>query len=76
MLGNVAEWTCSEYDNAYTGGETRCADPGAGSSSGRRVLRGGSWTESTDLVRFAYRLPTVPGYRKFDLGFRLVVEPK
>ena len=75
MLGNVAEWTCSEYDNAYTGGETRCADPAAGSSSGRRVLRGGSWTESPNLVRFAYRFPTVPGYRKFDLGFRLVLEP-
>ncbi len=73
MLGNVAEWTCSEYDSAYAGGETRCADPNA--TGGRRVLRGGSWTEFPDLLRFAYRFPTVPGNRKFDYGFRLVLAP-
>ena len=74
MLGNVAEWTCSEYDSAYAGGETRCADPGA-AAGGRRVLRGGSWTDLPELLRFAYRFPTVPGNRKFDYGFRLVLEP-
>ena len=74
MLGNVAEWTCSEYDSAYAGGETRCADPGA-AAGGRRVLRGGSWTEFPELLRFAYRFPTVPGNRKFDYGFRLVLAP-
>jgi formylglycine-generating enzyme required for sulfatase activity len=73
MLGNVAEWTCSEYDSAYAGGETRCADPNA--AGGRRVLRGGSWTEFPELLRFAYRFPTVPGNRKFDYGFRLVLAP-
>ncbi|MDG4597382.1 MAG: bifunctional serine/threonine-protein kinase/formylglycine-generating enzyme family protein [Candidatus Contendobacter sp.] len=73
MLGNVAEWTCSEYDSAYAGGETRCADPNA--AGGRRVLRGGSWTEFPELLRFAYRFPTVPGNRKFDYGFRLVLTP-
>jgi formylglycine-generating enzyme required for sulfatase activity len=73
MLGNVAEWTCSEYDSAYAGGETRCADPNA--VGGRRVLRGGSWTEFPELLRFAYRFPTVPGNRKFDYGFRLVLAP-
>ena len=74
MLGNVAEWTCSEYDNAYTGGETRCADRNM-ATSGRRVLRGGSWSDYPGLVRFAYRFPAAPEYRKFDLGFRLVLEP-
>jgi formylglycine-generating enzyme required for sulfatase activity len=74
MLGNVAEWTCSEYDNAYAGSETRCADRNA-ASGGQRVLRGGSWSDYPPLVRFAYRFPAVPGYRKFDLGFRLVLEP-
>lgn len=74
MLGNVAEWTCSEYDNAYAGGETRCADRSA-ATGGRRVLRGGSWSDYPGLVRFAYRFPAAPEYRKFDLGFRLVLEP-
>lgn len=73
MLGNVAEWTCSEYDGAYTGGETRCAV--SDSAGGRRVLRGGSWSDYPGLVRFAYRFPAAPEYRKFDLGFRLVLEP-
>jgi formylglycine-generating enzyme required for sulfatase activity len=74
MLGNVAEWTCSEYDNSYTGGETRCADPNA-AAGGRRVLRGGSWSDYPGLMRFAYRFPAAPEYRKFDLGFRLVLAP-
>ena len=74
LLGNVAEWTCSEYDAAYAGGETRCADRDA-AVGGRRVLRGGSWSDYPGLVRFAYRFPASPEYRKFDLGFRLVLEP-
>jgi formylglycine-generating enzyme required for sulfatase activity len=74
MLGNVAEWTCSEYDSAYKGGETRCADRNAAAGS-RRVLRGGSWTDYPDLIRFAYRFPTVPENKKFDYGFRLVLAP-
>jgi formylglycine-generating enzyme required for sulfatase activity len=74
LLGNVAEWTCSEYDNTYGGGETRCADRGE-AAAGRRVLRGGSWSDYPGLVRFAYRFPAAPEYRKFDLGFRLVLEP-
>ena len=76
MLGNVAEWTCSEYDSAYSGGETRCADPQA-TASGRRVLRGGSWSDYPGLVRFAYRFPAAPEYGqwRYDIGFRLVLEP-
>ncbi len=76
LLGNVAEWTCSEYDSAYAGGETRCADPQA-AAGGRRVLRGGSWSDYPGLVRFAYRFPAAPEYGKWrsDIGFRLVLEP-
>jgi len=76
MLGNVAEWTCSEYDSDYAGGETRCAEGGA-SSTGRRVLRGGSWSDYPGLVRFAYRFPAAPEYGNWrsDIGFRLVLEP-
>lgn len=76
LLGNVAEWTCSEYDSAYAGGETQCADPQT-TTSGRRVLRGGSWSDYPGLVRFAYRFPAAPEYGKWrsDIGFRLVLEP-
>ena len=76
LLGNVAEWTCSEYDSAYAGGETRCAILQA-TTGGRRVLRGGSWSDYPGLVRFAYRFPAAPEYGKWrsDIGFRLVLEP-
>lgn len=73
MLGNVAEWTCSEYDSAYAGGETRCAEPKA--AGGRRVLRGGAWSDYPGLMRLAYRFPAAPDYRKFDWGFRLALAP-
>ena len=74
MLGNVAEWTCSDYDSGYGGGENRCAEATT-VAGGRRVLRGGSWSDYPGLVRFAYRFPAAPEYRKFDLGFRLALEP-
>jgi len=38
MLGNVWEWTCSEFEDKYAGKEQRCADGGS-----RLVFRGGSW---------------------------------
>ncbi|MCP5158779.1 MAG: SUMF1/EgtB/PvdO family nonheme iron enzyme [Gammaproteobacteria bacterium] len=78
MLGNVAEWTCSEYDSAYAGGETRCADGSVASTGHRVVLRGGSWSDYPGLVRFAYRFPAAPEYGKWrsDIGFRLALELK
>ncbi len=38
MIGNVWEWTCSEYQNKYAGQEQHCAK-----RAGRFVLRGGAW---------------------------------
>jgi formylglycine-generating enzyme required for sulfatase activity/tetratricopeptide (TPR) repeat protein len=37
-VGNVWEWTCSEYEDKYTGKEQRCVK-----SAGRFAARGGSW---------------------------------
>ena len=67
MLGNAWEWTCSEYDKGYGGGERRCAS----GSGGRRVIRGGSWYYGPLWVRSADRTKLAPGYRTPDLGFRL-----
>ena len=68
LLGNVWEWTCSEYDEAYGGEEGRCADEAA---SGSRMVRSGSWTNVPPRVRAANRLWGRPGTRNFYLGFRL-----
>ena len=67
MLGNVWEWTCSEYDEGYGGGESRCAS----GSDGRRVIRGGSWANVPRRVRSATRYRYDPGTRSYTLGFRL-----
>jgi formylglycine-generating enzyme required for sulfatase activity/serine/threonine protein kinase len=72
MLGNVAEWTCSEYKNSYDNEETHCsnADP----HSGRRTIRGGSWNDAPRLVRAADRNGREPDVQDNDIGFRLVLE--
>jgi len=67
MTGNVWEWTCSAYTERYDGEERTCTND----ASSRRVLRGGSWLDRTDLVRSAYRGRLDPTDRNNLLGFRL-----
>ena len=67
MLGNVFEWTCSEYKDHYDGREKKCADRAFYYS-----LRGGSWSDAPWLVRSAHRnYGEGPGLRFHFLGFRL-----
>jgi formylglycine-generating enzyme required for sulfatase activity len=69
MLGNLAEWTCSEYGKGYRGAETECSDETA---AGPRVFRGGSWLDAPQLVRSAARDGAPPKLRLNTVGFRLV----
>jgi formylglycine-generating enzyme required for sulfatase activity/predicted Ser/Thr protein kinase len=69
MLGNLAEWTCSEYSKGYGGSEGRCSD---GGGSLARVFRGGSWLDAPDLVRAAARDGAPPNLGLNTVGFRLV----
>ena len=66
-VGNVLEWTCSEYDADYGGAERRCASR----SAGDRAIRGGSWLQFPVWVRSATRLGDDTGNRFRTLGFRL-----
>ena len=50
MLGNVREWTCSEYKKRYDGSEQKCSV-----SASKYSLRGGSWRFDPRGVRAAYR---------------------
>jgi formylglycine-generating enzyme required for sulfatase activity/serine/threonine protein kinase len=72
MLGNVSEWTCSEYRSDYGGDEKRCS--GQASADGNRAVRGGSWDDEPRLVRSADRNGRSPDSRDYGLGFRLVRE--
>ena len=71
MHGNVWEWTCSDYDPEYQGGEAACAE----GEAGVRVLRGGSWTNTARALRSAYRFWLPPEEARNFLGFRVLREP-
>jgi formylglycine-generating enzyme required for sulfatase activity len=68
MLGNVWEWTCSEYDNRYNGKESKCISQKSGSL---RALRGGAWYDLPRYVRAAFRGRYSHGNRDGDVGVRL-----
>jgi formylglycine-generating enzyme required for sulfatase activity len=68
MIGNVYEWTCSDYVENYDGNETKCGD------SSERVVRGGSWNDFTRFMRSANRGRPDVNTRSNDLGFRLALD--
>ena len=76
MTGNVCEWCNDWYDSNYY--DTSPYDNPTGPVSGNyRVLRGGSWGNSADHCRVAYRFNGnlfSPGYRCLCLGFRIVLD--
>ena len=72
VLGNVAEWTASEYGpiNADT---VRTAAPFA--ARGSRVVRGGSWQDTTLVaLRVTRRWPRAVTTRAPTIGARLVFD--
>ncbi|HDN25770.1 MAG TPA: hypothetical protein ENG03_01475 [Thioploca sp.] len=68
-VGNVWEWTCSEYENKYSGKETQCLSKESGSL---RVVRGGAWDNGQKFVRVPDRNRYSQDYRNDFVGFRLV----
>lgn len=69
MSGNVWEWTCSLYDESYSGAEIKCAKDDAVSPL---AVRGGSWANIPTWVRSAKRDEADPTRRIISfIGFRL-----
>jgi formylglycine-generating enzyme required for sulfatase activity len=62
MSGNVWEWTLTEYEGKISNNL---------SNNERRVVRGGSWDYYDDFARAASRRDGDPGFRFYNLGFRL-----
>jgi formylglycine-generating enzyme required for sulfatase activity len=67
--GNVWEWTEDCWNDSNAG------NPGDGTARsgdcGRRIVRGGSWTNVPAVLRSAFRFTFNPRYRHYGLGFRL-----
>ncbi len=74
MHGNIWEWVQDWYlERAYN--QTALRDPAGPSTGTARVLRGGSWMNSPERCRAAYRNALEPHQRDSCTGFRIVLEP-
>jgi formylglycine-generating enzyme required for sulfatase activity len=69
-VGNVWEWTCSNYAPKYAGEEQRCS--AEVDDTARIVTRGGGYNHSFHRVRSAFYFRLPPMLSPTDLGFRLV----
>ena len=74
MAGNVQEWVADRYGAGYYARSPQRNPTGPGPDSGdARVVRGGSWNYSRNLVRSAYRDYIAPTYTNLNIGFRCSV---
>lgn len=70
MSGNVLEW-CSDWKGNYT--SSPAVDPTGADSGDIRVLRGGCFHYSARSCRVASRDGSLPSFRHYGIGFRLVL---
>ena len=77
MAGNVSEWCLDEYDADFYAESANSRNPFAGDVEdtrldAKRVLRGGSWSDSVQSLRVADRTQSSPSDANAFTGFRCV----
>jgi len=69
-VGNVGEWTADWYELRshlrYARGDLTPPEYG-----GKRVFRGGSWSDTSKHLRASFRYSYAPEYADGDIGFRM-----
>ncbi len=83
ISGNVWEWCVDELDvefyesspkeNPVSGGMTLLMPDNFNSIKERRILRGGAWHSTPEILRVAYRYSSEPAVTLSYFGFRCVV---
>jgi formylglycine-generating enzyme required for sulfatase activity len=73
MLGNVWQWTNDWYDETYYR-RSPSRDPQGPKSGESRVVRGGTWAVSADMVRVSFRGRDEPSSAYYTIGFRCAGE--
>ena len=71
MTGNAFEWTCSEFNEAYSGVKTRCLSNNGSNNGAFLVARGGSFFNESRWLRLGARIGVKPWERGDYGGFRL-----
>jgi formylglycine-generating enzyme required for sulfatase activity len=71
MHGNLWEWVQDIWHDNYAGAPSDGSVWMTGGDPSRRVLRGGSWNYSPQVLRSAFRGRNRPVDRDYDAGFRI-----
>ncbi|MEL7644870.1 MAG: bifunctional serine/threonine-protein kinase/formylglycine-generating enzyme family protein [Anaerolineaceae bacterium] len=75
MAGNVCEWVFDLFGKDFYSSNTTWNNPDGPEIGTKRVLRGGSWYDSSKYLSVSIRLGFAPGSSFYDVGFRCASAP-